>query len=137
MSRLKNGLVAGIVLAGGLVVASAAPGHAQGGGLAMLDGLAKGEWTMRPRDGSAIRKICLRNGREFIQLQHKEPNCSRFVVEDSDTKATVQYTCPGNGYGRTSIRRETPSLVQIESQGIANGLPFQFTAEARRTGNCS
>ncbi len=137
MSRLKYGLIASMALAGALAIASAAPGFVQGGDLAMLDGLAKGEWTLHPRDDSASRKICVRSGRELIQLQHREPNCSRFVVEDSDTKVTVQYTCPGNGYGRTKIRRETSSLVQIESQGIANGLPFQFTAEARRTGNCN
>ncbi|WP_427964175.1 DUF3617 domain-containing protein [Altererythrobacter sp.] len=113
------------------------PGLAQPGSLAMLDALAKGEWTVRFRDGTASRKICLQDGRELIQLQHSENNCSRFVVEDGQAQVTVQYTCAGNGYGRTSIRRENNSLAQIESQGIADGLPFQFTAEARRTGVCN
>jgi hypothetical protein len=49
----------------------------------------------------------------------------------------VQYTCRGKGYGRTHIRRETGRLVQIDSQGIAGGLPFEFSAEARRVGDCS
>lgn len=102
----------------------------------MLEGLSKGEWTIKSRDGSADRKICVRTGRELIQLRHPEPDCSRFVVEDGSNKVTVQYTCPGNGYGRTNIRKETDALVQIESQGIATGLPFQFAAEARRTGDC-
>jgi hypothetical protein len=62
--------------------------------------------------------------------------CSRYVVEDGADKVTVQYTCRGNGYGRTSIRRETAGLLQIESQGVAGGLPFQFKAEARRIGAC-
>jgi hypothetical protein len=73
---------------------------------------------------------------EFIQLKHKQTDCNRFVVEDSAARVTVQYTCPGNGYGRTSIRRETPSLIQLESQGIVDGMPFQMAAEARRTGTC-
>jgi hypothetical protein len=42
----------------------------------------------------------------------------------------------GQGYGRTQIRRETDGLVQIDSQGIVNGLPFAFSAEGRRTGDC-
>ena len=42
----------------------------------------------------------------------------------------------GNGYGRTNLRREISRLVQIESQGIVDGLPFQFAAEARRVGAC-
>ncbi|MEM7688576.1 MAG: hypothetical protein AAF291_06115 [Pseudomonadota bacterium] len=103
----------------------------------MLEGLTKGEWTVKYRDGSADQKLCINSGKELIQLKHGPADCSRFVVEDSPTKVTVQYTCPGNGYGRTNIRRETASLVQIESQGIASGLPFEFAAEARRTGSCA
>ena len=131
--RLTFGLT-GAALAAilGLVV----PAGAQSGGLAMLGNLAKGEWTIRYRDGSPERKICVRSGLELIQLRHSDRNCSRFVVEDEASRVTVQYTCPGNGYGRTNIRRESGSLVQIESQGIVSGLPFQFNAEARRTGSC-
>lgn len=124
----------GIIAAG--LVGLAWPVLAQGNGLAMLGTLAKGEWTIKFRDGSADRKICVRSGQELIQLRHREAGCNQFVVEDGAAKVTVQYTCPGNGYARTSIRRETPALVQLESQGIHGGLPFQFLAEARRTGSC-
>lgn len=136
MPVLRKVLIAGVAAAAGLAVASGTPSIAQGGSLGMLDGLAKGEWTLRQRDGGAERKICVRNGRELIQLQHKQANCNQFVIDDEAGEVTVQYTCPGNGYGRTGVRRETSTLVQIESQGIANGLPFQFSAEARRTGDC-
>ncbi|WP_245804565.1 hypothetical protein [Erythrobacter tepidarius] len=123
-------------VAAGVIGLAAIPGLAQRSGLAMLGTLTKGEWTVRYRDGSPDRKICLRSGQELIQLRHRESGCNRFVVEDAATKVTVQYTCAGKGYGRTSIRRETPVLVQLESQGIEGGLPFQFIAEARRTGSC-
>lgn len=129
--------VTGALVLGFAVLGVGFASQAQAPGLAMLANLKKGEWTVRFRDGDAPRKICLRSGRELIQIQHIQPNCSRFVVEDGEAEVTVQYTCPGNGYGRTSIRRETNGLVQIESQGIENGLPFQFSAEARQTGNCS
>jgi hypothetical protein len=112
------------------------PALAQSNGLALLGTLTKGEWTIKYRDGSPERRICVRKGEEFIQLKHKQTDCNRFVVEDSAARVTVQYTCPGNGYGRTSIRRETPSLIQLESQGIVDGMPFQIAAEARRTGTC-
>lgn len=131
-SRILGGIFA-LGLAGIMLNAS---GRAQSNALAMLGGLTKGEWTIRYRDGAPSRKICVRGGDELIQLQHDDRNCSRFVVEDNASEVTVQYTCRGNGYGRTSIRRETASLVQVESQGIADGLPFQFMAEARRTGTC-
>jgi hypothetical protein len=127
-----------VVAAGGALLAVfAIPALAQSGGLAMLGSLTKGEWTVTFRDGSAARKICVRSGRELIQLRHPSAsNCSRYVVDDDPTKVSVQYACRGNGYGRTDIRRETGSLVQIQSQGIEGGLPFNFDAEARRTGTC-
>lgn len=124
----------------GLVVGAAlwfgAPVVAQGNGLAMLGTLTKGEWTIKQRGGTPDRKICLRSGTELIQLKHRDTGCNQFVVEDGAARVTVQYTCPGNGYGRTSIRRETPALVQLQSQGIEGGLPFQLEAEARLTGAC-
>lgn len=126
-------LATGAALALGGVLAPAA---AQAPGLAMLDGLSPGQWQLRFRDGSPAERICIRTGRELIQLRHPRNNCSRYVVEDGAKEVTVQYTCRGSNYGRTSIRRESSTLVQVESQGIAGGLPFQFTAEARRTGNC-
>lgn len=121
---------------GMLALGLALPAAAQSDSLSMLEGLSKGEWTIKHRDGSVDRKICVKTGQELIQLRHPEPDCSRFVVEDDSNKVTVQYTCPGNGYGRTNVRKETGALVQVESQGIASGLPFQFSAEARRTGSC-
>jgi hypothetical protein len=118
------------------IVIVALPASAQTDGLAMLRDLSKGEWTVKYRDGSPATKLCVRTGEELVQVQHRGSDCSRFIVEDGAAKVTVQYTCPGDGYGRTNIRRETRSLVQIESQGIAGGLPFEFIAEARRTGSC-
>jgi hypothetical protein len=133
-SRKRIGALA---LAGaGVVLGLAVPVLAQRNGLAMLGTLAKGEWTIRQRTGAPERKICVKSGAELIQLMHREGGCSQFVVEDGAARVTVQYTCPGNGYGRTSIRRETPALVQLESQGIESRTPFQLTAEARRTGSC-
>ena len=123
--------LAALALAGTLAV----PAFGQGA-LSMLGALDRGNWEVRYRDGSAARNICVRTGREFIQLRHAGSQCNRYVVEDGKQQVTVQYTCRGNGYGRTNVRRESGSLVQIDSQGIADGRPFQFSAEARRTGAC-
>lgn len=139
MNFASNSFARALALGGlavGAVLWSSVPGQAQGNGLAMLGTLAKGEWTIKQRGGAPDRKICVKTGAELIQLQHRDSGCNQFVVEDGAARVTVQYTCPGNGYGRTSIRRETPSLVQLESQGIHEGMPFQLVAEARRTGSC-
>jgi hypothetical protein len=114
-----------------------APANGGGQTLGMLDGIESGNWELRSRSaGGAPQRMCIDHARRFIQLRHQADACDRFVVEDGANNVTVQYTCRGRGYGRTHIRRETSRLVQIDSQGIANGLPFEFTVEARRIGDC-
>lgn len=102
----------------------------------MLDTLERGAWELRLRSDGSTTSLCVRTGREFIQLRHRQPACERFVVQDEPDAVTVQYTCRGNGYGRTSIRREGAGLVQLRSQGIQNGTPFSIEGEARRIGPC-
>jgi hypothetical protein len=104
--------------------------------LGMLDSLTKGAWSLRIRDDGSEQRVCVRDGRELIQLRHQQPGCSRFVVEDSPDEVVIQYTCRGNGYGRTSIRREGNGLVQLRSQGIIDGAPFSISGEGRHSGSC-
>lgn len=122
--------------AAGAVLAFAAPAFGGGPALAMLDQLEGGKWELRERGGQS-QQICIPGGRQLIQLRHPGAQCSSFVIEDSPTQVVVQYTCTGHGYGRTQVRRETNRLVQIESQGIVDGYPFDISAEARRVGACS
>ncbi len=110
---------------------------AQGPELAMLDRLERGSWSLTYRDEyPETGKICIADGRELVQLRHSRLKCRSTVVDDTPHEVTIQYTCPGNGYGRTHIRRESDRLVQIDTQGIESGLPFAFSAEARLAGAC-
>ena len=128
--RFVGKVMAGLgCLIGGAVVA-------QGVQLAMLDRLTPGLWEIRMREGGPTERVCLDDGRRLIQLRHPNLSCRQFVVEDGPGSVTVHYTCPGQGSGRTHLRFETPRLVQIESAGVASRLPFDFVAEARRTGDC-
>lgn len=118
------------------LVAAALPVAAQAPELAMLAGLNPGGWELRLRGDGGQQKICVRSGREFIQIRHPQSGCTTFVVKDEPNEVTVQYTCRGDGYGRTTVRREANDLVQIRSQGIKGGAPFSIQGEARRTGAC-
>lgn len=112
------------------------PAEAQAPDFAPLDGLKKGEWEIRFRDDTPYRRICVRSGRELIQLRHGGQNCGRYFIEPGQDEVTAQYSCRGNGYGRTNVRVETARLVQIESHGIADDVPFQLSAEGRFVGAC-
>jgi hypothetical protein len=113
-----------------------APVAAQAPGLAMLGDLEPGQWQVRDRAGGAVRSVCLGDPRQLLQLRHPRGDCSRYVISDTASEVTVHYTCPSAGNGRTTIRRETNRLVQIETQGLVNGAPFSDTYEARRVGPC-
>jgi len=140
LSRLipLRGLGRPTVLSAIAVAAFAATsGVAQGPALAMLDRLEPGLWEVRARDDADTVQLCVNNGRKLIQVRHRGEACRRFVIDDAPNMVTVQYTCPAGGYGHTRVRFENPRLAQLETQGIDNGLPFNFVAEARRLGPCS
>jgi len=111
---------------------------AQRPSLAMLDQLQPGQWEVRDRELAGGRsRLCIESGRRLIQIRHMREVCRSFTVQDTADTVTVHYTCPGNGYGQTSVRYESAQLVQLETQGIAHGLPFNFRAEVRRIGTCT
>ena len=105
-----------------------------------LRGLEPGEWELRerPEEGGKgdIRRICLADIRQLIQLRHGRNNCKRLTIDESAKRLTVSYDCAGAGGGRTDLRIETSRLVQIHAQGIAGGAPFSFSMEGRRIGAC-
>ena len=105
-----------------------------------LKGLEPGEWELRqrPEEGGKgdVRRICLANLRQLIQLRHGRNSCKRLTVDEGAKRLSVSYDCAGAGGGRTDLRIETPRLVQIRSQGIAEGAPFSFSVEGRRIGAC-
>ena len=125
------------VAVAGLLAAFSAAATGQRPALAMLNELEAGRWELRVRDDGSVERLCLPDVQRLIQLRHPADACERLIVTDAASEVTVQYTCRGRGYGRTHIRRETSRLVQIDTQGIADGLPFAFAAEARRVGDCA
>jgi len=115
--------------------AIAAP--AQTPGLALLDGLTQGEWTLKERGSrDSGKKVCLGNPELLLQIQHGGATCTRYVIENGPRKLRVSYKCGSAGHGVTEIKRESGSLVQISSQGIRNDAPFSVNFEGRRTGSC-
>lgn len=102
-----------------------------------LRALEAGEWELHGRgEGAATRKLCVSDLRQLLQVQHGRALCRAFMISDSSNAVTVTYDCAAGGNGRTDLRVETTRLVQIQSQGIADGAPFAFAAEGRRVGDC-
>lgn len=128
-----------LLAANGATAPRAAPSTPRATPLATAFGLiAPGQWELRDLDNSAAaRSMCVADAEALVQLQHAGRQCTRFVVDDSPTSATVHYTCPGAGHGRTIIRVENARSFRLDTLGIASGAPFEFRYEARRTGACT
>jgi hypothetical protein len=129
-----SGALALLGVAATTCIATAAGGKASA--LAMLDRIEPGLWQIIARDETEVVSICVNDGRQLIQIRHRGESCRPFVIDDQPAMVTVQYTCPSQGYGHTQIRFENMRLVQLETQGIESGLPFNFKAEGRRLGRC-
>lgn len=124
-----------------ILIGIACPGAsqpAQAPTIAALQVIQPGQWALRSRtDPAQSRALCLGDPALLLQLRHGNAACARFVVANDPRGATVQYRCPGSGSGRTTIKVETPRLIQIESQGIMNNEPFVIEYEGRRVGECA
>jgi hypothetical protein len=124
------------VLAAAIALTSAAVAAASGSVLPVLDRLDAGLWELRNLDGAgSFAPVCLGDPNALVQLQHRRATCSRSIVARTRDQLEVRYNCSA-GFGQTTIRVEGRRLARIESQGVDNGVPFGFRAEARRVGDC-
>lgn len=109
-------------------------------GMMALKHLEKGQWELRPRgarrDAPPAHRLCLGDPARLLRIRQGGAGCDQFIVTDTAERAVVTYQCKANGAGRTDLRVETPRLVQIYTQGIADGAPFSEALEGRRTGPC-
>lgn len=132
--RLARHMLAGTLLIG----APGAATPAQNGKLIALATVEPGQWQLKETGSTAAgRLLCVADPSILLQLRHNGVQCARMVITNTADVATVHYTCPGAGRGRTTITVETARLLHIQTQGIANGAPFDFDYEARRAGACT
>lgn len=104
-----------------------------------LDALAhleRGRWQIRETESGSARLVCLGDPVVLVQLEHVGVRCGREILASEAGGGTIHYTCPGRGFGHTSIRVETPRLARIDTQGLVDGRPFAYRAEARKVGSC-
>lgn len=122
-----------LILAAGLSLASPAVAQPV---LNALTPIEPGQWQLTVA-GEKPRAMCVASPEALFQIRHRANACSRLVIADGKSSATVHYSCPGTGWGRTTLRVSTRGSVRISTQGIADNAPFDFEGVARRTGECA
>jgi len=134
LRRLVRPAAAGVLF---LILVAGAPAQHNPAILTALKGIEQGQWQLKEADGGGVQTLCIANPASLLQIRHGNAQCSHFVVENSAQVATIHYTCPGRGYGRTTVSVETPRLVRVDTQGVLDGAPFSDELEGRRTGACN
>ena len=125
-----------VILAAIVAAAAAAQASATQAELPLLGRLESGLWQLRSLGaGGEIGAICLGDRAQLAQLRHRNQACRRSLVGQSRDSIEIHYNCPA-AFGQTEIRVETSRLARVETQGVDNGVPFAFRAEARRIGPC-
>jgi len=102
-----------------------------------LSQTAGGLWEVSGAPGASqpVRQ-CIADTRVLAQFEHRRQSCPRTVVSDSGATSVIEYNCGAVGFGRSRITVITPRSLRIQTQGIANGFPFDYVIQARRVGNC-
>ena len=96
-----------------------------------------GMWELSGMQGTrAPARLCLADLSQLAQVEHRGRGCKQKAIREAATSATFTYECSGTDFGRTEINFVTPRNFRIVSQGIAGGLPFAHTVQARRLGDC-
>jgi len=128
-----------ILLLGAILVATAPAATPERKRLTVFSKLKPGLWELREfgNPSAPRRSLCLSDPQVLMQIEHRGIPCSSLVLHDDPEHATVHYTCPASGYGRTSVRWVSPQLVTIDTQGILNSRPFAYRADVRRIRGCS
>jgi hypothetical protein len=103
-----------------------------------LSQVTPGLWEISGIPGAHVpAKACYASLDQLEQYEHRGLACTRKVLSDAGTTLIVQYSCGGHGFGRSQVTAITPRSLRIETQGISDGLPFNYLLQARRVGDCA
>jgi hypothetical protein len=58
------------------------------------------------------------------------------VLKDAGGITQIEYSCGGAGFGHSEVTVITPRSLRIATQGISDGLPFNYVLQARRVDDC-
>lgn len=95
-----------------------------------------GVWEI-DRLGPGVRpRVCVTDPMWFASYEHRGKTCTRVVISDGPKGTLIHYTCAAGGFGRSKVDVLTPRSLRIETQGISDGLPFNYVLHARRVSQC-
>jgi hypothetical protein len=96
-----------------------------------------GLWELSGIEGTKTpMRLCIADLTQLALVEHRGRGCKAKAIRETASSVTFTYECAPNEFGRTEIDYVTSKNFRIVSQGIAGGLPFAHSVQARRVGDC-
>ena len=106
-------------------------------GPAALAEVKGGMWELGGLPGtSSPTRACITDIQQLTRYEHRAKSCSSKAISDNGRSTVIEYSCGGSDFGRTKIDVITPRNLKINTQGISDSLPFNYTLNAHRIGEC-
>jgi len=119
-------------------VALTAAGLAAAAPPAMFGKSQPGLWELNGIQGTRVAtRLCIADLSQLALVEHRGRGCKAKAIRETASSVTFTYECAPNEFGRTEIDYVTSKNFRIVSQGIAGGLPFAHSVQARRVGDCA
>jgi hypothetical protein len=96
-----------------------------------------GMWEISGAPGSkAPIRQCVGDVATLARFEHRSKSCSTRVLKNAGSTTAIEYTCGPADFGHTEIQMLTPRSARISTQGISDGLPFNYVLQAHRLDEC-
>jgi hypothetical protein len=88
-----------------------------------------------PGANAPVRQ-CVTDVASLARFEHRSKACTAKMLKDAGSNSAIEYSCGRAGFGHSEIQVITPRSLRINTQGISDGLPFNYVLQARRVGDC-
>ena len=96
-----------------------------------------GLWEISGAPGAkAPIRQCVADLATLARFEHRAKNCTAKVLKSTGTSSAIEYSCGAAGFGHSDLELITPRSLRISTQGISDGLPFNYVLQARRVDDC-
>ena len=96
-----------------------------------------GLWELSGAPGlKAPVRQCVADVQLLARFEHRSKSCTSRIIRQSGSMAKIHYSCGAAGFGHSEVTALTPRSLRIATQGISDGLPFNYVVQARRVDDC-
>ena len=97
-----------------------------------------GMWEVSGVPGVSVPlRQCFADLAVLARFEHRSRSCSARIVRDADATSEIDYSCGPAGFGHSDVEVITPRSLRIATQGISDGLPFNYVIQAHRIADCT